>query len=68
VQKNLIVLGKTIAASVLMGLIVFGLGRFISLFAAVSIGFVSYFIFLYLFGGFKKDDIQSVANSFLRKK
>jgi O-antigen/teichoic acid export membrane protein len=67
-RKNLVVLGKTIAASVLMGLIVFGLGRFISLFASVAVGMLLYFVFLYLFGGFKKEDITSVLNSFRRKK
>lgn len=67
-RKNLVVLGKTIAASVLMGLIVFGLGRFISLFTSVAVGMLLYFVFLYLFGGFKKEDITSVINSFRRKK
>ncbi|MFZ4648858.1 MAG: flippase [Patescibacteria group bacterium] len=67
-RKNLVVLGKTIAASVLMGLIVFGLGRFVSLFASVAVGMVLYFVFLYLFGGFKKEDITSVVNSFRHKK
>lgn len=68
VRKNLIILGKTIAASILMGVIVLLLGRFISLFASVAVGVVSYFIFLYSFGGFKKEDITSVLNSFRRQK
>ncbi|MCX6795126.1 MAG: flippase [Candidatus Falkowbacteria bacterium] len=67
-RKNLIVLGKTIAASVLMGLVVFGLGRFIPLIASVGVGMILYFVFLYLFGGFKKEDITSVVNSFRHKK
>ena len=67
-KKNLIVLAKTIAASALMGLIVFALGKYISLFVAVLIGVVSYFAFLYLFGGFKKEDVLSIAKSFHLKK
>ena len=67
-KKNLIVLAKTIAASILMGLIVFALDKYIPLFASVLVGMLSYFIALYLFGGFKKEDVLSIAQSFHLKK
>lgn len=67
-RENLIVLGKTIASSILMGLTVLALGNYISLFLAVAVGVISYFSFMYLFGGFKKEDVLSIANSFRRKK
>lgn len=67
-RENLIVLVKTIASSILMGLTVLALGNYISLFLAVAVGVISYFSFMYLFGGFKKEDVLSIANSFRRKK
>lgn len=67
-KKNLAVLGKTIAASALMGLIVFVSDKYIPLFVSVLVGMVSYFAALYLFGGFKKEDVLSIAQSFHLKK
>ena len=67
-KKNLAVLGKTIAASALMGLIVFVSDKYIHFFVSVLVGMVSYFAALYLFGGFKKEDVLSIAQSFHLKK
>ena len=52
---------------VLMGLAVWSLERFVPLVISVSAGVLLYFIFLYLLGGFKKEDITKIYSSFRHK-
>lgn len=63
-KKNLAVLGKAISASFLMAIAVFILAEFLPILVAVLGGGIFYFFFLYLFRGFSKEDIISVAKSF----
>jgi len=65
-RKNLITLGKALWAAALMGTIVFYGKNYLPIIVATTLGGILYFIFLYLVGGFKKQDIQSVYLSFKR--
>lgn len=59
---------KVLAASLLMALIVFFGSAYVNIFVSVVVGGLLYFIALYLFGGFKKEDIASIKASFITKK
>lgn len=58
---------KAIVAAALMGLIVFYLKNLINTFVVVALGGLLYFVALFIMGGFKKEDIQSIINSFVKK-
>jgi O-antigen/teichoic acid export membrane protein len=62
--KNLIVLLKSLAATGIMGALIFFGKEYIHILILIPIGGILYFYFLYLFGGFKKEDITSVFKSF----
>lgn len=65
-KKNLATLGKSLWAAALMGVIVYYGKNYLPILVATTIGGILYFIFLYLVGGFKKQDIKSVYLSFRR--
>jgi O-antigen/teichoic acid export membrane protein len=62
--KNLLVFLKVMAAAAIMGLIIFFAKDYIHILILIPGGGVLYFYFLYLFGGFKREDISSVLKSF----
>lgn len=59
---------KALAASLIMASLVFFGSTYINIFVLVAIGGLVYFVALYLFGGFKKEDIISIRSSFKTKK
>jgi O-antigen/teichoic acid export membrane protein len=61
--KNLIVFFKSLAAAILMGTTILFGKVYLNIFILIPIGGILYFYFLYLFGGFKKNDISSVFKS-----
>lgn len=63
-RKNLITLGKSLWAAAVMGTIVYYGKNYLPVLVATILGGLLYFIFLYLVGGFKKQDIRSVYLSF----
>mgnify|MGYP003422124860 CR=1 FL=1 len=65
-KKNLITLSKTLWAAAVMGLIVYYGKNYMPVIMATIAGGLLYFIFLYLVGGFKKEDIKSICASFKR--
>jgi Membrane protein involved in the export of O-antigen and teichoic acid len=65
-KKNLITLGKSLWAAAVMTMIVFYGKAYMPILFATILGGILYFIFLYLVGGFKKQDIQSIISSFKR--
>ncbi len=65
-KKNLATLGKSLWAASLMGIIVYYGKNYLPIYVATTLGGLLYFVFLYLVGGFKKQDIQSVLSSFRR--
>ncbi|MEI6835750.1 MAG: flippase [Candidatus Falkowbacteria bacterium] len=65
-RKNLVTLGKSLWAAAVMGTIVYYGKNYLPIIVATTLGGLLYFIFLYLVGGFKKQDIISVYSSFKR--
>jgi len=65
-RKNLVTLGKSLWAAAVMTMIVFYGKAYMPILVATALGGVLYFIFLYLVGGFKKEDIKSIVLSFKR--
>ena len=65
-KKNLVTLSKTLWAAAIMGMIVFYGKNYMPVIVATVAGALLYFIFLYLVGGFKKEDIKSICASFKR--
>ena len=63
-RQNIIVLFKTLAAALVMGLLIFILKPMMSILAVIPISAITFFIFLYLFKGFSRLDIDSVFKSF----
>ena len=63
-RKNLTTLGKALWAAAVMGTIVYYGKNYLPIIAATVLGGTLYFIFLYLVGGFTKQDIKSVYLSF----
>ncbi len=62
--KNLMVLLKSLAAAGIMGALIFFGKEYVHILILIPTGGILYFYFLYLFGGFKKEDIGSVLKSF----
>ena len=50
-----------------MALAVVYLKQFLNVFIVAGIGGILYFVALFLFGGFKKEDITSIVKTFSRK-
>jgi O-antigen/teichoic acid export membrane protein len=65
-KDNFATLGKALWAAALMGTIVYYGKNYLPIIVATIIGGILYFIFMYLVGGFKKQDIRSVYLSFKR--
>ena len=65
-KKNLIVLGKSLLAALVMALVVYLSKSYLPLPGAVILGGLTYFFGLYLVGGFSRADILSVKQSFKR--
>jgi O-antigen/teichoic acid export membrane protein len=65
-RKNLVTLGKSLWAAAVMTMIVFYGKNYMPILFATILGGALYFIFLYLVGGFKKQDIKSILLSFKR--
>lgn len=63
-RTNLVTLGKSLWAAAVMTMIVFYGKAYMPILLATILGGVLYFIFLYLVGGFKKQDIKSIVLSF----
>lgn len=62
--KNLVVLGKGILASGFMGAAVYAGQIYFNIFIVTAIGAIIYFFFLFLIGGFRREDVMSVYRSF----
>jgi len=61
------ILGKSLFSVLIMAVILFYLKTFYSVFLLVVLGGVIYFGVLYLIKGFKKEDVVSIARSFIYK-
>jgi len=66
-KRILITLAKVLLAVAAMGLLVFYLKSRLNVFVIVPLGAVFYFAVLFLIGGFSKQDIISIYNSFFKK-
>jgi len=65
-RENLKVFGKVILASVLMGVFIAVTKVYLNIFIITISGALIYFVFLFLLGGFKKEDFFSIYQSFKR--
>ena len=65
-KDNLATLGKALWSAAVMGIIVYYGKNFLPILVATILGGLLYFIFMYLIGGFKRQDIVSVYKSFRR--
>lgn len=61
-------LAKVAAAAILMGAAAYCLKPYLNVFLTVGIAGVLYFSLLFLFGGFRKEDIVSILESFKKKE
>ncbi len=67
-RKNLKTFGKALAASVVMGLMIYIGNGYLNIFIVTILGGAIYFYGLFLFGGFSRADIKSVMKSFKRRE
>lgn len=58
------VLLKTLLAAILMALLIYYIKQYLHVFLAVIIAGTLYFLALYLLGGFRREDIVGIINSF----
>jgi len=65
-KKNIIIFGKVLFASVVMGIIIYLGKTYLNVFIATIIGAFIYFALLLMLGGFKKADLTSILHSFKR--
>ncbi len=65
--KVIITFLKSLLAILVMGIIVFYLKPLTNIFVITVIGGIIYFILLFLMGGFRKEDVMSIYNSFFNK-
>jgi len=63
-SKNWLVFGRALAASLIMGLIIFYGQEYLNIFVITILGGVIYFASLFALGGFTKTDVLSVYQSF----
>lgn len=66
-SRLFIIIAKTLLASALMSIFVFYLKDILNIFLLVFISAIIYFLSLFLFRGFTKDDVLSIFNSFIKK-
>lgn len=66
-KKNIILFFKAFAAVAVMGIFAWYLKARMNIFIVVALGGLLYFCLLFLFGGFKKEDVTSILKSFSRK-
>ncbi|PKM91348.1 hypothetical protein CVU82_02000 [Candidatus Falkowbacteria bacterium HGW-Falkowbacteria-1] len=67
-KDNFLIFVKILLASLIMGLFIFLLKNSINIFLLCSLSAVIYFLFLFFSGGFKKDEILYLINSFKLSK
>ena len=65
--KVIITFLKSLLAILVMGIIIFYLKPLTNIFVITVIGGIIYFILLFLMGGFRKEDVMSIYNSFFNK-
>lgn len=65
-NKNLIIFGKVLLASLVMGFIIYVSKAHLNVFISTMLGALIYFILLFISGGFKKEDLISIRQSFKR--
>jgi len=63
-RKNFQVFGKALVASLIMGAVIFAGRSYINIFLITFLGALLYFIFLFILGGFSREDVLSVYQSF----
>ncbi len=59
---------KVLASALFMGVLVWYLKALVNIFALIILGAIVYFVLLFLLGGFRKEDIISIYNSFMPTK
>jgi len=67
-KKLSLIFAKTVSASLFMSVIVIFLRSSFNIFVVVIFSAFIYFLLLYFFKGFEKEDILSIYNSFSKKK
>ncbi len=65
-RKNIIIFAKVLLASLVMGLIIYWGKTYLNVFVATLAGALIYFVLLFVLGGFKKEDLISIRQSFKR--
>lgn len=67
-RKNIFsTLAKSLLASVVMGIFVYFLAATINIFLLSAVATIIYFVCLFLFQGFRKEDLLSIKNAFFQK-
>ncbi len=66
-RKIIAIFLKSLSAVIIMSLAIFYLKQFLNVFIVAGIGGILYFAALFLFGGFKKEDIVSIWRAFGKK-
>lgn len=66
-RRNLLIFTKVIASAFFMALAVWYLKAYINVFVVAGIGGLVYFTVLFLLGGYKKEDVMSIVESFRKK-
>lgn len=66
-KKTFIIFMKSLLSAIIMSLAVFYLKTIINIFIASFAGCFIYFLLLFLIGGFKREDVISIYNSFIKK-
>jgi O-antigen/teichoic acid export membrane protein len=66
-RKNLLIFIKVTASAMVMALTVAYLKNFLNVFVTAGIGGLVYFIVLFLLGGYRKEDVMSIVESFKKK-
>jgi len=61
--ENILVFFKTLVAALVMGILIYILKPMMSILVLIPISAISFFLFLYLFKGFSRIDIDSVIKS-----
>ncbi len=67
-KDNLLVFSKILFSSILMGIFVFVLVDYLNIFLLCFLAAIIYFLLLFFSGGFKKDEILYLVNSFKLSK
>lgn len=65
-KRNFVVVVKALTAAILMGAAVYLGGSYLNIVAVTVMGAIIYFASLLALGGFKKEDVLSIARSFSR--